>query len=250
MSKIAALIQSNVAGPLTPLLRGLSSAQFRQLLDSDGLPVADEETALTLALLFIQERCDPAFAREFGGVLAPKEVDEVLLAVRWRLVPGPIIAERVMAHPSVLDDDGQVRPRLLCALADGMRFQFLGGKAWSTMTSSRADRLRRDHRIPIKSYSSLAAGMVVRVLDDVSRLRQLCKRCPPGARRSVDWAPDMKAMAGSTYKVQEVDDDFCSAELLLNGQPFHVPFDALQLACNRAPPSPPTAVEGGRRASR
>lgn len=190
MSKMAASSRCWAAGDrasaLTPVLRGLSPAQFRQLLDDDRLAVADEEVAMELALLFIQGRGDPALGRESGGALAPEDVDEVLLAVRWRLVPGPIIAERVMAHPALVDDQMQIRPRLLCALADGMRFQLLGGKAWSTMAPSRAGRLRRAHRIPIKSFSSLAVGMAVRVIDDLSQLRQLCKRCAPGAKK-LDW---------------------------------------------------------------
>lgn len=185
---------------------------------------------MELALLFIQGRGDPALGRESGGALAPEDVDEVLLAVRWRLVPGPIIAERVMAHPALVDDQMQIRPRLLCALADGMRFQLLGGKAWSTMAPSRAGRLRRAHRIPIKSFSSLAVGMAVRVIDDLSQLRQLCKRCAPGAKNSIGWGTDMRNLVGSTYTVMELDGLCCAALIHAGDQLWGLPFDALQLS--------------------
>jgi len=236
MSKIATMLQGNAAGRLSPLLRGLSPAQFRQLLDSDELPVTNEEEALELALLFIQERTDNADAdgsdRESSGTLTPEEVDEVLLAVRWRLVPGPLIAERAMRHPALLDGGKpSVRPRLLFALADGMQFQFLGGKAWSMMEPSRAASLRRDHRIHVKSYASLAPGMMVRVVNDVDQLRQLCKRCAPGAKLKVEWVAEMKALVGVNCTVKELRDEICGVQIEDPSEHVdrYLPFDALLL---------------------
>jgi hypothetical protein len=243
MSRISAMKQGNAAACLPPLVRELSAEQFRQLLDSDDLPVINEEEALELGLTFVKER-SLCTDKDQEGALTPDEVDDVLLAVRWRLVPGLAIAERAMRDPALLEG-GKVRPRLLPALADGMQFQFLGGKAWSLMESSPAASLRAGHRIHIKSYSSLAQGMSVRVVSDVEQLRYLCKRCAPGARLKVEWVAEMKSLVGINCIVKDLRDEICGVQIEDPSEHVdrYLPFDALLLG--HAPDSQSVAAAGG-----
>lgn len=208
-------------------LRSLTPGQFSALVECDELPVYNEEEALSLVLAYVTERGLPCAAET-------AELDEVLLAIRWRLIPGPVIAERAMRHPALLDADGsKLRPCLLAAVADGMQFQFLGGKAWAMLPPSPASRLRVHHRIPVRGYGGLAPGMAVRVLSDVEQLRHLCRRCAPGARLKVEWVAEMRSLAGATCRVKELREEISGAQLedpLERGVDRYLPFDALLLA--------------------
>jgi len=231
MRRIANMLQCNANCSLPPLVCDLSPGQFRQLLQSDELPVTTEEEAMELALLYVRER-NKSDTEERS--LNCEQADEVLLAVRWRLVPGFIIAERAMRDPALLEggkDGGKVRATLLPALADGMQFQFLGGKAWSLMEESSAATLRRGHRIHVKSYSSLAVGMAVRVVNDVDQLRHLCKRCAPGARLKVEWVAEMRSLVGVNCIVKELRDEICGVQIEdpIEHVDRYLPFDALLL---------------------
>jgi len=229
MAQLGALFEcgrlrnEGVALPLP--LKDLSPQQLQALLESDDLPVTSEEQALDLAL---------AYAREHrGGLLTQAEAEQVFLAVRWRLVPGPTIAERAMRAKCLQQaGGGALPPKLLAAMADGMQFQFMGGKAWVNLPHTAANRLRSLHRIPIGSYTGLVPGMSVRVIGDVDELRHLCRRCAPGAKLKVEWIPEMKSLAGATCRVMEMRDEICGAQL---EDPFekvirYLPFDALLLA--------------------
>lgn len=223
MGQMAALLKAGLSS-LPPSLKGLSPVQLKSLLESDDLPVASETEVLELALAYIKEQ---------GGALSLDEVDEVLLTVRWRLVPGPVIADKAMRDPAMFEASGErLRPRLLAALADGMQFQFLGGSAWQKLPGTPANRLRAQHRIPIRGYCGLAPGMAVRVISDVEHLRILCKRCAPGARLKVEWISEMRSLAGATCRVKELRDEICGAQLEdpLEHVDRYLPYDALLLA--------------------
>lgn len=222
MSQLADTLQEG-ASSLPPSFRDLKPAQFRLLLESNDLPIANEEEAFDVALAYLREREDS---------LEALEADGILLAVRWRLIPGPVIAERAMRHPALLGEGGRVRSTLLPALADGMQFQFLGGKAWSLLQASPSSSLRTHHCIGVRSYASLATGMTVRVLSDVEQLRHLCKRCAPGARLKVEWVAEMKQLAGATCRVKELRDEIAGVQIEdpLEHVDRYLPFDALLLA--------------------
>jgi hypothetical protein len=222
MAQLAATLQRN--GSLPPALRELRPAQFQRLLESDDLPVSNEEEAFDLALAYIRDQEES---------LSPEECEDLLLAVRWRLVPGPFIAERAMLHPALHDKDtGTLRPRLLPVLADGMQFQFLGGKASHLLPKCPAGILRARHRIPVRSYASLATGMKVRVISDVEQLRHLSKRCAPGAKLKVEWVAEMKSLVGASCTVKELRDEICGVQIEdpIAHVDRYLPFDALLLA--------------------
>jgi len=210
-------------GTLPPLWRRLGVQQVQVLLDNDDLPVFNEEQVVEFALAYIQDH---------RPTLTTAQMESILLAVRWRLVPGPVIAERGMCPTCTTWRTTDISPRLLGALADGMRFQLLGGKAWTTLEATSSNRLRKYHRIPVGSYAGLAPGMTVRVISDADELKHLCKRCAPGARMKVEWVADMKSLAGATCRVLELRDEICGAQL---EDPYekvirYLPFDALLLA--------------------
>ncbi|CAE8603564.1 unnamed protein product, partial [Polarella glacialis] len=65
----------------------------------------------------------------------------------------------------------------------------------------------------VPSYAFLAVYMQVRVVSDVEVLRQLCKRCAPGARLKVEWVSEMKLLAGLTCRVKQLRDEICGIQL-------------------------------------
>jgi len=225
MSQMTAALQHGAGDRLPPSLRNLTATQFQLLLRSDDLPVANEEEAFGLALAYVGDE-------EREEALKPSEVEDIMLTVRWRLVPGPVIAERAMRHPALLDDEQRVRARLLPALAEGMQFQFLGGMALKMLPASDSSRLRKQHRIPVRSYASLSVGMAVSVISDVDRLRQLCKRAAPGAKLKVEWVAEMKSLAGITTVVKELRDEICGVQIddPIEHYDRYLPFDVLLLA--------------------
>eukprot|EP00629_Pelagomonadales_sp_RCC1024_P007111 CAMPEP_0119277216 /NCGR_PEP_ID=MMETSP1329-20130426/16755_1 /TAXON_ID=114041 /ORGANISM="Genus nov. species nov., Strain RCC1024" /LENGTH=249 /DNA_ID=CAMNT_0007277679 /DNA_START=109 /DNA_END=855 /DNA_ORIENTATION=+ len=44
----------------------------------------------------------------------------------------------------------------------------------------------------------------IRVIDDVAELQRLCKRPAPGAELAVNWHPDMAALAGEEFEVDDI----------------------------------------------
>lgn len=207
---------------LSDVLKALSPGKFCALLASDELPVSTEEEAFELAKHYI----DKSHAER-----SSKEQDEILLAVRWRLLPGPVIA-KAMLEP-VLQEDGNIRTKLLPVLADAMQFQLIGGALRKQMKPSLAEAVRQKHKIPVSDFSFLEAGMRVRVLDDAKALRTLCQRKAPGAVSSVKWASDMKAILGTIQIVKSLEPDLRAATITDPGDGFsewYIPYDALLLA--------------------
>eukprot|EP00933_Yihiella_yeosuensis_P038800 TRINITY_DN32755_c0_g2_i1.p1 TRINITY_DN32755_c0_g2~~TRINITY_DN32755_c0_g2_i1.p1 ORF type:complete len:243 (-),score=50.73 TRINITY_DN32755_c0_g2_i1:49-777(-) len=204
-------------------LQDLSVSQFLSILESDDLPVKNEQQVFQLTSSFLKDRHD----------LTPDSADALLLAIRWRLVPGVYIAEIVMDSPVVMDKPAGVRPRLLEAFADAMRFQILGGKARLILPEKPSGRLRKQQQISVPSYAFLAVGMRVRVVSDVDALRHLCRRCAPGARLKVEWVSEMKMLAGITCNVKSLRDEICGIQLedpSDSKMDRFLPFDALLLA--------------------
>lgn len=208
---------------LSDVLKALSPGKFRALLASDDLPVSTEEEAFELAKHYIEKS---------HAERSSKEQDEILLAVRWRLLPGPVIA-KAMLEP-VLQEDGNIRKMLLPVLADAMQFQLIGGGALrKQMKPSLAEAVRNKHKIPVSDFSFLEAGMRVRVLDDAKALRTLCQRKAPGAVSSVKWASDMKAILGTIQVVKSLEPDLRAATIIDPGDglsEWYIPYDALLLA--------------------
>jgi hypothetical protein len=181
---------------LTSVLKFLSPRQFQTIMSSDDLPISDEGEAFDLAVEYVEAKLN-AETKD----VPPDMQDEVLLTVRWRLVPGPTIAQ-AMLHPLV-----QQRPKLLPCLADAMQFQLLGGQKDGTpLPASPSGALRTNHRIPLPSYKFLRKGMKVRVIDDAKKLRTLCSRCAPGAQAKVSWNPEMKTQIGKVHCITATDE--------------------------------------------
>eukprot|EP00930_Biecheleria_cincta_P074365 TRINITY_DN61579_c0_g1_i1.p1 TRINITY_DN61579_c0_g1~~TRINITY_DN61579_c0_g1_i1.p1 ORF type:complete len:402 (+),score=85.02 TRINITY_DN61579_c0_g1_i1:127-1332(+) len=204
------------------VLKALSPGKFCALLASDDLPVSTEEETFELAKTYIGKSHVERSSRE---------QDEILLAVRWRLVPGPVIA-KAMLEP-VLQEDGNIRSKLLPVLADAMQFQLIGGALRKQMKPSVAGTVRLNHKIPVWDFSLLEAGMRVRVVDEAKVLRSLCQRKAPGAAASVKWASDMKAILGTIQVVKSLEADLRAATIsdpTDPGSEWYIPFDALMLA--------------------
>mmetsp|Transcript_20562 Transcript_20562/g.43870 ORF Transcript_20562/g.43870 Transcript_20562/m.43870 type:complete len:508 (-) Transcript_20562:151-1674(-) len=210
--------------PLPAPIKDLAVAQVVSLLASDELPVTNEEEAMEVAFGYVHEHFES---------LSFDEVNEILLQLRWRLIPGQVIASRAMFDLALKDPEGSgIRMELMPALSDAMQFQLLGGQAWTKMPSSAASTLRSHHRIPIRAFSELATGMMVRVVDDMDHLRHLCRRCAPGAKIKVEWVAEMKSIVGATCKVQDLRDEIAGVLLEdpVDSVKRYLPFDALYLA--------------------
>lgn len=207
---------------LPEALVSLSPSMLQEILENDELPVTTEEQ---VAILVLGLFADPAAC----GEQATKPFEELLLAIRWRLVPGPFIANKVMRHPLLLGESGEVNSRLLPILADAMQFDLLGGKAWSQLAPRKANRLRKFHSIPFRAFCNLAEGMSVKVVSDADQLKSLCKRCAPGARLKAEWLSEMKSMAGKTYSVHELREEISGVCVKDGDTERFLPYDALLL---------------------
>jgi hypothetical protein len=208
---------------LSPILKSLQPKQFRELIESDELPVSSEEEALKLVLAYLEATVDTS------SPLTELQ-DSILLAVRWRLIPGPAIA-KMMLHPMLLDGS-QVRSAILPALADGMQFQLLGGLVEGLAPSS-ANKVRTMQRIPLPAFEFLRVGMQVRIHEDVKTLRSLCLKRAPGAQgMAVDWEKEMKSYAGKIVTIKDVCKFDCAGKAALEGieEMFHFPWNALFFA--------------------
>mmetsp|Transcript_6036 Transcript_6036/g.13322 ORF Transcript_6036/g.13322 Transcript_6036/m.13322 type:complete len:468 (+) Transcript_6036:133-1536(+) len=241
----------------TPLLRDLAPDRFSMLLESDSLPVQTEEQALDLALVYIEQHTPlavqplrpgvvdeqsqtdrgPAAGGQFENpeqisALSSLQLERILLAVRWRLVPSAKITEQAMRHPAVLDEGcGKPRPGpVAAAIADALQFHFLGGRAKSLLANARPLPLRASHRIPVPRYEVLSKGDPVRVIPSTDTLRELCKRPAPGCFECVGWTPGMEQLAGCLCNVHALDPETCAAQVEEHEHGYILPFDALLLA--------------------
>eukprot|EP00747_Dinoflagellata_sp_TGD_P214927 gnl/TRDRNA2_/TRDRNA2_87725_c1_seq1.p1 gnl/TRDRNA2_/TRDRNA2_87725_c1~~gnl/TRDRNA2_/TRDRNA2_87725_c1_seq1.p1 ORF type:complete len:260 (-),score=48.38 gnl/TRDRNA2_/TRDRNA2_87725_c1_seq1:159-914(-) len=235
-------------GCFPALLQQLPPGRFGSIVESDDLPLATEAEVFELVAAYLTARglggeatTAAADVSEATGVdrISPEEATQLLLTVRWRLVPGPLIAKTVMQHPAVLGTDGSVRAELLPVLADGMRYHLVSGDVRELPPAPQgavSSCLRTHHRIAVRDFASLTVGTFVRVIDDAVQLRKLCMRVAPGARYKVDWVAGMKVLVGARCRVHSLVEGACAAELdeapgpnPANGH-WIIPFDALLLA--------------------
>lgn len=223
-------------------LLSLSPTQFRQLIESDILPVETEEHAFHLAATYCLAQW-PALAlpegeAEFAAQAA--EADVLLLAIRWRLLPGRFLADccarhHVMRAFGSVGRDGAhgVRPALLPALADAMQFQLLGGPARDLLEDRLSNRVRCYHKIPLASYEALSVGLKVQILGDIEELRLQCKKRALGASRQVSWVVEMKKLAGAVGILADVDEELRGARFIFSANDhdsWWLPFTVMLVA--------------------